>query len=117
MGKFAMICVEINQSKPPISKYKLDGKKYFIEYESIHMISFECGKYDHLTEKCPKNPMVSDSTPEQPVQEGVVWDDANFGPWMVVKKIRRNRKAKITSTEAGQKQQKNYKSGSKSCGS
>lgn len=54
-GKFARVCVEIDITKPLVSKYKLDGLTYFLEYESLHFIFFECGTYSHLTKKWPNN--------------------------------------------------------------
>lgn len=103
-GKFARMCVEIDLTKPLISKYKLDGKKYYIEYESIHMICFECGKYGHSSKNCPMNTIIADPSTEENVQETEAKEDAKFGPWMVVKKTRRIRKAKTTSAEKGDKQ-------------
>ena len=52
--KFAYICIEVNLQKRFLSKFKLMGRIYKIEYEGVHFICFQCSKYSHKKEECPK---------------------------------------------------------------
>ncbi|WCJ24638.1 zinc ion binding nucleic acid binding [Euphorbia peplus] len=53
-GKFARVCVEVDLNKPLLAKYRLQRRTKCIEYKGLHSICFECGKYGHYDEKCPK---------------------------------------------------------------
>ncbi|CAN1181685.1 hypothetical protein LINPERHAP2_LOCUS35546 [Linum perenne] len=46
-GNFARICVEVDLSKPLLSKYHLRRRVRRIEYEGLHTICFACGCYEH----------------------------------------------------------------------
>ena len=52
-GHFARLCVEVDLSKPLIFEFKLWHRVWWVEYEGIHMVCFECGKYGHRKESCP----------------------------------------------------------------
>lgn len=51
-GRYARLCVEIDLSKPLFSKFRLRRKVRRIEYEGIHVICFNCGRYGHRKESC-----------------------------------------------------------------
>ncbi|XP_029153388.1 uncharacterized protein [Arachis hypogaea] len=51
-GKFARLCVEIDLNKPLDAKYLVNGQNYFIEYEGLHMVCFNCGKFGHVNKGC-----------------------------------------------------------------
>ncbi|XP_019161966.1 PREDICTED: uncharacterized protein LOC109158503 [Ipomoea nil] len=53
-GKFARICVEVDITKPLISKFNYKGKVRHVAYEGIHMICFACGIYGHAPDACPR---------------------------------------------------------------
>ncbi|CAN1145597.1 hypothetical protein LINPERHAP2_LOCUS14763 [Linum perenne] len=55
-GNFARICVEVDLSKPMLSKYRLRRRVRRIEYEGLHIICFNCGCYGHKVEACTKAP-------------------------------------------------------------
>lgn len=103
-GKFARVCIEIDISKPLLSKFTLDWKLWPIVYEGIHLVCFNCGLYGYRQDQCVKggsdgvhtsegtanndqereiHPRVAPSIAPQthlPVQH---FKD-NFGPWMLV---------------------------------
>ncbi|KAK9008984.1 hypothetical protein V6N11_080460 [Hibiscus sabdariffa] len=51
-GRFARMAITIDLSKPLVSKIIVKGKIQLIEYESLPMICFQCGKYGHAQEIC-----------------------------------------------------------------
>ncbi|XP_031131947.1 uncharacterized protein LOC116033335 [Ipomoea triloba] len=58
-GRFARILVEVDISKPLLSKFKLKKRIRIIEYEGLHLVCFRCGIYGRRKETCPtknKNP-------------------------------------------------------------
>lgn len=46
-GKFARIAVEVDLNKPLMSKIRIDGLWYLVEYESLPQICPCCGKAGH----------------------------------------------------------------------
>lgn len=51
-GKFARLCVEVDLTKPLLSKFRLRRKICRIEYESMNLVCFNCGRYGHGLEEC-----------------------------------------------------------------
>ncbi|XP_074313623.1 uncharacterized protein LOC141648807 [Silene latifolia] len=51
-GQFTRLSVEVDISKPLLSKFRLYGKVYGIQYEGLKMICFNCGKLGHSSEGC-----------------------------------------------------------------
>ncbi|XP_031108885.1 uncharacterized protein LOC116013635 [Ipomoea triloba] len=51
-GKFGRICVELDMTKPLLSKFTLAEEVWPIEYEGIHMVCFKCGIYSHKQGQC-----------------------------------------------------------------
>lgn len=51
-GKYARICVELDLEKPLKSFIEIRGNKLFLEYEGLHLICFQCGKYRHKANQC-----------------------------------------------------------------
>ncbi|KAK7243905.1 hypothetical protein RIF29_38718 [Crotalaria pallida] len=51
-GKFARICVEIDLNKKLIPQVKVCGSVINLEYEGLHLICFNCGKYGHKMDSC-----------------------------------------------------------------
>nr|KYP36964.1 hypothetical protein KK1_041875 [Cajanus cajan] len=51
-GKFARICVEVNLMKKLVSKINVMGHIIKLEYEGLHAICFNCGKYGHRQDQC-----------------------------------------------------------------
>ncbi|CAN1168683.1 hypothetical protein LINPERHAP2_LOCUS27953 [Linum perenne] len=105
-GNYARLCVEVDLHKPLISKYRLHRRVRRIEYEGLHEICFECGRYGHERKACPesKDEDVADSQ-EQNFSNPLFHDDADrpeiiddYGPWMLAKKNMRRRKPQLPKT-------------------
>ncbi|CAI0463399.1 unnamed protein product [Linum tenue] len=103
--KFARMAVELDLSKPLVTRVRLDGKWQYIEYENLPKVCFECGKIGHSAETCPSlcEPTLSIVagagflSPEKG-SEDTSEDKAGFGPWMQV--TRRSRRG-IRAQEKG----------------
>ncbi|CAI0502330.1 unnamed protein product [Linum tenue] len=54
-AKFARVCVEIDLTKPLLSKFKVVGLEYEIKYEGLHNVCFQCGRYGHSQANCSSN--------------------------------------------------------------
>ncbi|MBA0759714.1 hypothetical protein Gotri_022555, partial [Gossypium trilobum] len=39
--------------KPLVSKMRIDGKVQHVEYESLQLVCFECGRFGHKSDLCP----------------------------------------------------------------
>ncbi|MED6196799.1 hypothetical protein PIB30_050726 [Stylosanthes scabra] len=98
-GVFARLCVELDLSCSLESYYKVNEKKYFIEYEGLYMICFKCGKAvvrdnadggDRRLE-VDKGKGISQET-QAVNNRGAFQRKQTYGPWMVVQKQRRTRK-------------------------
>ncbi|KAJ1441395.1 Ribonuclease H-like superfamily [Sesbania bispinosa] len=100
-GKFARICVEVDLRKILISRFKLNGRLYSVEYEGLNLICFNCGCFDHRKENYPLLALQKGSSDEQvgvpcdpdhqeklesgPMEEGLA-PVGCFGPWMMVQR-------------------------------
>ncbi|XP_019181905.1 PREDICTED: uncharacterized protein LOC109177015 [Ipomoea nil] len=87
-GMFARICVEVDITKPLISKFNYKGKVRSVAYEGIHMVCFTCGIYGHSPDNCPKTskpapgPKAYDKEKEMVASKTTV-GEAPFGRWMI----------------------------------
>ncbi|CAN1195088.1 hypothetical protein LINPERHAP2_LOCUS42916 [Linum perenne] len=102
-GNFARICVEVDLSKPLLSKYRLRRRVRRIEYEGLHTICFNCGCFGHKVEACKQAPEVEvtenqttsfvnpvfQAAPDHEVRPEI---EEDFGPWMQVKRNKRRQK-------------------------
>lgn len=97
-GQFTRLSVEIDLSKPLLSKFWLKGRIWQIQYEGLRMICYHCGKIGHKEENCVKegnNPELlrqgdpchvhEVSPPHHPIEQ------SDYGSWMLVKKPVRRR--------------------------
>lgn len=53
-GNFSQFCVELDLSKELVPSFMVIGREFKLQYEGLHMIFFECGRYDHRSNKCPE---------------------------------------------------------------
>lgn len=101
-GRFARMCVEVDITKPLLSKFKLRRRIRRIEYEGIHLVCFKCGIYGHNEDSCPTRDVekydksnredggalcnvIDTSTPVEIRPE--ISD--SYGPWMFAPRRRR----------------------------
>ena len=116
-GKYARICVEVDLEKPLISKFRLRRRVRRIEYEAMHLIYFQCGKYGHRKEECQTSVLnkpcdagdtsgpVNNAAPVRPeIIEA-------YGQWMVAS---RNNRRKSNSGNQGKRDVSSKQSAEKS---
>ncbi|KAJ1403148.1 hypothetical protein SESBI_27555 [Sesbania bispinosa] len=83
--------------------YTIKKVAVWVEYEGLHLIRFECGKYGHRLDSFPEKKKseeeqniqsmskdMHDSNPQEK-QTQADGDEVLFGPWMLAKKISRKR--------------------------
>ncbi|XP_031108427.1 uncharacterized protein LOC116012897 [Ipomoea triloba] len=54
-ANFARVCVEVDVTKPLLSKFRLRNRIRPIVYEELYLICFKCGMYGHNAESCNLN--------------------------------------------------------------
>ncbi|XVE97957.1 hypothetical protein REPUB_Repub03eG0063800 [Reevesia pubescens] len=88
-GKFAKICVEVDLSKPLVSRVRVGNFIQIIEYEAMYTVCFKCGVYGHRMDKCPLKQSVPSQDQNVPCNMDVEnnMDNSNstcsdYGPWM-----------------------------------
>ncbi|KAL7221280.1 hypothetical protein ACSBR1_023266 [Camellia fascicularis] len=109
--KYAHVCVEVDLTKPLISRFVIGKYRYIVEYEHLHYFCFHCGKVRHRKEYCSSKPAPKpvkatsevapndheagshpiptvSSSRKQPTASREQLDE--FGPWMLVNR-RNNR--------------------------
>ncbi|KAL8161267.1 hypothetical protein V2J09_012756 [Rumex salicifolius] len=91
-GRYTRMCVEIDMEKPLISKFRMIGRIWRIQYEGFKLICFGCGKIGHNLEKCPEEHPTQDghkSEEERVLDELTKWKVHNpeymnkYGKWMI----------------------------------
>ncbi|KAJ1379762.1 Zinc finger, CCHC-type [Sesbania bispinosa] len=69
-AKFARLCNEVNLTEALISRFILNGRRYRVEYEGLHLVCFHCGCYGHRRDSCPSIPTeTTKEVPEIEVQQ------------------------------------------------
>lgn len=120
-GRFAHMAVFVNLDRPLISKVLVDGDVQRVEYESLPMVCFNCGKYGHVKELClsveveavlERSKAVLERTeadavvaPGEVAGEGGDGKNVEFRPWMIVnRKSRRGSHAILGLTRLRKKE-------------
>lgn len=109
----------MNLEKPLIPFIMICGHKLLLEYERLHSICFNCGKYGHKLDQCPESSKTEQSkekssdhdahhskvvnTQVVPQKEVVIsYNNDGYGSWMVVK-INHRKKGKGKSNSDSKK--------------
>lgn len=107
-GKYARVCFELHLSKPLIPFITILGCPPIGGVWGLHIICFNCGRYEHREEICPTNKGIVDTpkphmmntgslgkanntieTASAPVTIGSVMErEKSFGPWMLPRHLR-----------------------------
>ena len=88
-GKYACLYVEIDLNKVLLSEYAIRGKTYKIEYESIHIVYFFCGKYRLYREGCvdkakkEERRMMEEAGKENAGNREPLEQNLMYGEWMI----------------------------------
>ncbi|CAL1396935.1 unnamed protein product [Linum trigynum] len=87
---YARVCVQVDLTKPLLSQFTINGKKYFIQYEGLDKICLNCGTYSELGAcPCTKTPTPMDDDSHVGVNQTPVDEpqrDALYGEWMIAKR-------------------------------
>ena len=92
-GRFTRICVEIDITKPLKSSLDIDNRAIRVEYESLGLICFQCGRVGHSKDSCVEidkscnggdSVPVVESGPSSSKLDSTVKGDKidSFGPWV-----------------------------------
>lgn len=46
-ARFVRVYVEIDLTKPLVGNFWLGGRWHKVEYEGLHVVCFQCGRYGH----------------------------------------------------------------------
>ncbi|KAK0585714.1 hypothetical protein LWI29_032918 [Acer saccharum] len=85
-GRFARICVEIDITKPLQSSLNVEDRVVMVEYESLGLLCFKCGKVGHYKDTCREG-LVPQSDQGRNAEQGKGLDSSvnePYGPWMQV---------------------------------
>ncbi|XP_019170993.1 PREDICTED: uncharacterized protein LOC109166497 [Ipomoea nil] len=101
-GKFARACIELDITKPLLSRFVLNSEEWPIEYQGIHQICFKCGIYGHRIEMCGKdqtgttiNGTPSGTAEAQPgLERPIQKPKEKYGAWMLVTRNNRRNQQK-----------------------
>jgi len=55
-GRFTSLSVQVDLSKPLLSKFRLNGRIWKIQYKGLKFICFRRGKIGHSEDSCPSKP-------------------------------------------------------------
>ncbi|KAK0603978.1 hypothetical protein LWI29_010831 [Acer saccharum] len=84
-GRFARICVEIDITKPLLGSLSIEDRSIRVEYESLGLICFKCGRFGHCKENCRDG--IVETVQEEVMCDNQIGTDKEaspFGPWLLV---------------------------------
>lgn len=96
-ARLARMAMYVDLTKPLITQVMVNRRNQRVKYEFFPTVCFQCGIYGHIKEVCPTkivNPIPANTTvptkslPKKTnlVIDGKSENNANYGPWMLVKK-------------------------------
>lgn len=102
-GRFARAAVEIDLDQPLVSEIWVRNEMQIVEYESLHVVCFECGVVGHREQDCPYKkskapepahfdinvePVAESDRPQQTATESCAVETPiekrRYGSWMLV---------------------------------
>ena len=101
--------MDVDLTKPLLSKFRLNGRIWLIQYEGLKMICFHCGKQGHKEDVCPLkgdlpseeiNAQMSNAAHPRKSVDSRPEVAELYGSWMLVKKPARRRTAWQTNQTA-----------------
>ncbi|CAN0918879.1 hypothetical protein LINGRAHAP2_LOCUS31137 [Linum grandiflorum] len=85
-GKYVRVCVEVDLTKPLLSKYLLEGRKYLISYEGLQGLCTACGMYKSPSSVCrcyvPQELAPKEATSDVIRLGEDIVEKAMYGVWM-----------------------------------
>ncbi|CAN1135614.1 hypothetical protein LINPERHAP2_LOCUS8956 [Linum perenne] len=108
-GNYVRLCIEVDLHKPLVSKYRLNRRVRRVEYEGLHEICFQCGRYGHDKSSCSSTRDVENSGIQETLFSNPIFNketerpelEDDFGPWMKAKKNVRRRKQQTVQKTSG----------------
>lgn len=95
-GQYIRLCVEVDITKPLLSKFQLNGRVLGIQYEGLRQICFKCGTLGHKDDKCPvfgPKPTLDRVISGEPLDQSrplatpkVPTEGEQYGAWMLVQR-------------------------------
>ncbi|CAI0550812.1 unnamed protein product [Linum tenue] len=82
-GKYARVSIEVDLTKPLLPKFKIEGITYYVEYEGLHRICSDCGKYGHMKAACPSLQKSNVPPPVVVQEERDTSPSSTYGEWMI----------------------------------
>ncbi|CAL1356026.1 unnamed protein product [Linum trigynum] len=102
-GRFARVSVEVDLTKPLLSQYKIEGITYYVEFEGLHNICTECGRYGHSKKNC-STLFKAPAAEEVAQQQSIPSPAPIYGEWMMAKSRKGNQKRKTPPVQANRPQ-------------
>lgn len=96
-GKFAHVCIEVDFDKPLMAGYRMGREYYRLQYEVLHDLCFDYGRYGHRSVLCPERTERQSDKGKQKVTEVRTADtststgeeEAGYGEWTTVQRNQR----------------------------
>ncbi|CAL1354022.1 unnamed protein product [Linum trigynum] len=85
-GGLARACVEIDFTKPLLTKFKIEGIQYEIQYEGLANVCFECGRYGHSKGTCPTLHQTRAEEGSAAQTQELPKRSEPYGEWMIAKR-------------------------------
>ncbi|CAL1383338.1 unnamed protein product [Linum trigynum] len=85
---YARVCVQVDLTKPLLSKFSINGKKYFVQYEGLEKICLNCGTYSERGAcTCTKlhEPMEAEEV-NKTMEPQEKQTEKTYGEWMIAKR-------------------------------
>ncbi|MFQ6619714.1 hypothetical protein Gotur_000108 [Gossypium turneri] len=106
-GQFARLAIFVDLGQPLISNIKINDRIQRVEYESLSMVCFYCGRYSNNQEICPyksgqdTTSMIDvNQLPRETSGVPKCVEEERYGPWMLVER-RQKKGVKLVLAKTG----------------